>query len=616
MPARRQPGPRPPADTQVAESAPARSPAPAEAGPSAQLVTNADVARVFNEIADMMEIQGDDSFRIASYRRVARAVEDYPGHIRDLAARGELETLAGVGKGSAQKIHEFITTGRVGVHEALAAQVPTTLLQLTRIPGLGPKKATVLWKERGITSLRDLRVALDSGALAGLKGFAARSIEQLREGLEFVERSRQRTRLDDAAHLAELLRRILLGQPGVRRVEPAGSLRRGCETVGDLDLLCIADDGPAVVGTFTQLGGVLQVLGAGETKASVRYQRRAGREIQVDLRVVPETSFGCAWQYFTGSKEHNVRLRELAARRGWTLNEYALADVASGAVIASRTEEEVYAALGLPWIPPELREDRGELLLPGAGLALLAPGDIRGDLHMHTTASDGRASAAEMVAAAAQRGYAYVCLTDHSPSSVIARGLTVERLHEQIRLVRSLAQATPGMTVWVGAEVDIHADGSLDYPDDVLAGLDFVVASIHAGQGRDIEANTRRALAAIRNPYVNLLAHPTGRLLNRRDAMPLDIDAVAREAARTGTALEINASSFRLDLRDAHARRAIELGATLCIDTDAHSVQELDQMVFGVITARRAGARREHVLNTRSAREVAAFVAAKRRQTG
>ncbi len=576
-------------------------------------MTNAELARVFNEVADLMDIQGEDSFRVSSYRRVARTLEDLATEAREIAARGELAQLPGIGKASAAKIQELLDTGRLTLREELAAKVPAALLKLLEIPGMGPKKVALLWKERNIESLDDLKKALAENQLDGLKGFGDKSIQQIREGIDFLERSSGRTRLGTAWELAEALKEQLRGIQGVKRVEHAGSLRRGAETVGDLDLLCVAKDPPAVVQQFTRLEGVSRVLAAGDTKGSVLLPCGSEREIQVDLRVVPEESFGAAWQYFTGSKQHNIRLRELAGKRGWTLNEYALSEIDGGKVIASRAEEEIYKALGVPIVPPELREDRGEFELKSAPRDLLELEHIRGDLHMHTTASDGRATIEEMVEAARRRGYEYICITDHSQSSAIANGLKPQRLRQHIKDVRAVASKSKDVKVWIGTEVDIHADGTLDYDDELLAELDWVVASVHFGMGKDIEANTRRTLAAIRNPYVNLIAHPTGRLINRRDAMPLDIEAVAREAAATGTALEINASTYRLDLKDTHARLARDLGAMICIDCDAHATDQLDQMRFGVITARRAWLRKSDVLNTRPAKEIEAFVRAKRK---
>ncbi len=575
-------------------------------------MTNADVSRALEQLADLMEIQGEDSFRVSSYRRAARSVDDLARDVREVAARGELAKLPGVGKSIAEKIEELLTKGTLTQLEELKAQVPASLLDLLRIPGLGPKKAAVLWRERGVDSLASLQAAIERGALGDLKGFGAKSVEKLREGLEFVQKAAGRTRLGRAWEIAADFREAVAHLPGVRRVEVAGSLRRGSETVGDLDLLCVSDDGRAVVEAFTKLPTVAHVLASGETKASILTDAGEDRQIQVDLRVVPAESFGAAWQYFTGSKAHNVRLREMAVKRGWTLNEYSLSEAASGKVLAGVDEAEIYAALGLPWIPPELREDRGEFALKQTPTDLLELSQIRGDLHMHSTASDGRSSVEEMAIAAQGRGYAYLCITDHSRSSVIANGLSAERLEEHIANVRALAKRMKGIELWIGAEVDIHSDGTLDYPDELLAKLDWVVASIHVGASSDIAANTQRAITAMRNPYVNVLAHPTGRLINRRDAYALDIEAVARAAAATGTALEINASTYRLDLKDQHARLARDLGALICINCDAHRTDQLDQMMFGVLTARRAGLRAQDVLNTRDAASVRDFVRAKR----
>lgn len=572
-------------------------------------MTNAEIARVFEEIAVLLEIQGEDTFRVNTYRKVARTIEDLAVDVRDVAARGELGKQPGIGKASAEKLNELLTTGKIGLREELRAEVPDTLLELLRVPSLGPKKAAQLWREVGITSLPELKTAIENGKLNGLKGFGAKTIEHFRHGIEFLESTSGRVRIGKAWPLAVALRDAMRRQAGVNRCEIGGSLRRGAETIGDIDLLCSAADGAAVVQEFTKLPGVLQILAAGETKGSVLHDLGKQR-VQVDLRVVPEESFGAAWQYFTGNKQHNVRLRERAVKRGWTLNEYGLFD--GERVIASRAEEDIYKALDLPWYPPELREDRFEFELEAVPDDLLTIEDIRGDLHMHTTASDGKSSIAEMVAAAKARGYDVVCITDHSQSSVIANGLKPERLLQHIQNVRAVAKETTGITVWVGAEVDILAEGRLDYPDDILRQLDFVVASVHVGMSQDRDVNTRRTLAAIASPYVNLIAHPTGRLINRREAMPLDVEAVAREAARTGTALEINASTYRLDLKDQHARLARDLGAKICIDTDAHSTEQLDQMPFGVMTARRAGLLRGDVLNTHTPAAIRKFVQRKR----
>ena len=392
-------------------------------------MTNADVARVFSEIADLLEIKGEDPFRVNSYRRVARTIDDLATDINDVAARDELGNLAGVGKASALKIQQLLDTGRLALRDELTADVPESLLGLLAIPTVGPKKVAVLWKECGVTSVDDLKAAIQAGKLADLKGFGAKSIEQIQHGIDFLERSAGRTRLGDAWEVADRVCAALREMKGVQRVEFAGSLRRGRETIGDLDLLCLAKDGERVIRQFTTLPGATEVLAAGGTKGSVLIERSAGQRVQVDLRVVPADSFGAAWQYFTGSKEHNVHLRELAVKRGWSLNEYGLTE--GDRVIASRTEEDIYAALELPCMPPELREDRGEFDLKETPSDLLTLEHIRGDLHMHTVASDGRSTIAEMAAAAKQCGYKYICITEHS----------AEQRHRQRAQARPAASA-------------------------------------------------------------------------------------------------------------------------------------------------------------------------------
>lgn len=575
-------------------------------------MTNTDIARVFNEIADLLEIGGDEGFRVNSYRRVARTIDDLATDIADVAERGELEGLPGVGKASAAKIRELLETGRLALREKLTEDVPESVLELLRIPGMGPKKVAVLWQERRIDSLDSLKSAIDAGGLDDLKGFGKKTVEKIAEGIEFLKRSAGRTRLGQAWPVAETMREAVAAIAGVKRVEHAGSLRRGRETVGDLDLLCVASDGAAVVKAFTELPFVTRVIAAGDTKGSVLVEWSNGREIQVDLRVVSDEAFGVAWQYFTGSKEHNVRLRERAVKRGWSLNEYSLSDAESDKIIASREERDIYAALDLPWIPPELREDRGELDLKEIPDDLLTLGDIRGDLHMHTTASDGRNSVEQMALAAEAYGYEYICITDHSQSSTIANGLNPRRLKKHIAAIRKANDVIDGITILAGAEVDILADGSLDYADKLLAELDFVVASIHSGMGKDAKTNTARTLAAISSPYVNLIAHPTGRMINSREAMALDMEVICAAAAETGTALEINASFFRLDLKDQHARLARDAGVKLSINCDAHATDQFGEIHFGILTARRAGLRRGDVLNTWPAEDITAFVQAKR----
>lgn len=575
-------------------------------------MTNEDVARIFEEIADMLEIKGEDAFRVNSYRRVARTLDDLAEDVNQIAARGELAALVGVGKSSAAKIQELLDTGKLKFREELAREVPESILALLQIPGLGPKKVAVLWKQKQVDSIERLKQAVESGELDDLKGFGKKSLSQIADGIAFLQSASGRTRLGEAWELAEQLRDAIAGMPGVQRIENAGSLRRGRETVGDLDLLCIAQDGARVIEQFAKLPGVTKVLAAGDTKGSVLIEWRAGGTIQADLRVVPEDSFGAAWQYFTGSKEHNVRLRQLAVKRGWSLNEYALSDAKTEKVIAARTEEEIYGALDLPWIPPELREDRGEFEPGAVPEDLITQADLRGDLHMHTTASDGRNSVEEMALAARDLGYEYICITDHSASSAIANGLAPQRLRDLIREVRAVDKKLKGIKVWAGTEVDILADGTLDYEDDLLADLDYVVASIHFGLGKDPEINTQRTIAAMRNPYVNQIGHPTGRMINARKPMELDMAAICRVAAETGTALEINAGPYRLDLKDQHVRIARAAGATIAICTDAHGTEKLGRILYGVLTGRRGGLRKAEVLNTRPVKEIEAFVKRKR----
>ncbi len=577
-------------------------------------MTNAEVAHVFNEIAVLLELQGEEGHRVTAYRRVARSINDHPTDIKDLARAGKLTDLADVGQSSAAKVIELLQTGRISLRQRLLASVPESLLRLLAVPTLGPRKVSVLWKELGVESLTDLKEAIWNGKLESLPGFGPKTIRQIQRGIDFLERTAGRTRLGMAWVIATHLGGSVLAMKGVQRAEFAGSLRRGCETVRDLDLLCVADDGPRIVQQFSQLDHVTRVLSTDKTKGSVLVEYLPWGGCQVDLRVVPPDSFGAAWLFHTGSKAHTLALRDRAAQRGWRLSEHGLFE--GDTPIASFLEEEIYDALDLPWIPPELRENRGEFDLTEIPRDLLTIAHMRGDLHMHTTASDGRRTAEQMVAAAKERGYEYVCITEHSQSSHIANGLIVPRLQQHIEDIRALNRHTKDMTVMIGAEVDILADGQLDYPDDVLAELDFVIASVHAGLGRDKEKNTRRTLAAIRNPYVNCIAHPTGRRINEREAMPVDVEAVCREAARTGTALEINANNYRLDLKETHARLARDMGVTLTINTDAHDVDQLEQIRFGVLTARRGWIRRDDVLNTRSVRGVREFVAAKRHAMG
>lgn len=571
---------------------------------------NKEVAGILNEIADLLEITGGDRFRVNSYRRAARSLEGESVDVAELANRDELQTIPGIGKGMAERILQYLKTGRIDLHQELLASVPKGLPELLAIPGLGPKKVRLLHEELGIGGTDDLAAAIEAGKVASLAGFGAKSVEKISEGMAFLKRSAGRTPLGQALPIAESLRDAVAAFKGVRQVEIAGSARRGRETVGDLDLLCTARDGAAVIRAFTQLPMVTGVRAAGETKGSVLVPAGSKREIQVDLRVVPAESFGAAMQYFTGSKEHNVRLREMAVRKGWKLNEYGLYD--GDNLLAGKDEAGIYGKLKLPFVPPEMREDRGEI---EAGDDLPEPislEDIRGDLHTHTTASDGRSTLEEMTDAAQACGYEYLGIADHSRSSAIANGLSVDRLLAHVEHIRAVGRKTKNFTLFAGIECDILSNGALDYGDDILAQLDWVVASIHAGQQQDRKTLTKRSIAALENPYVCALGHPSGRLIGRRDAMDLDWKQVIAAAAKTGTALEINASWQRLDLKDDHVRQALDAGCWLVINTDAHSTEQLEQMKLGVMTARRGWATADRVLNTKSATALKKWIAQRR----
>ena len=591
--------------------------------------TNAQLAVIFEQMADLTQITGGNGFKVNAFAKVARVLEELPRDVGSID-RAALPRLEGIGKGAAERIGEFLDTGEVADHQRLLASVPPGLLHLMDVPGLGPKTTALLWKEGGVESVESLKAKLETGELTKLKGFGAKKIENLKKNLAFAETAGRRTRLGKAWALAQVMVERLRAVEGVGRVEYAGSLRRGRETIGDLDLLVAAPPGApevaeAVFDAFTGSELVADVLLRGETKASVRIVEEAGG-MQADLRIVEPGQFGAAWMYFTGSKDHNVKLRERAIERGMTLNEYALTRESDGAVVAGETEEGVYAALGLAWVPPELREGRGEVAMAergvkeggakGGGLpVLIEVGDVKAELHAHTTASDGKWSIEELALNAAERGFHTVAVTDHSKGQAQANGLSAERLVRHIEAVRAVAERLKGtIRVFAGSEVDILSDGRLDYPDELLAELDIVVASPHAALSQDSATATKRLIRAIENPYVTIIGHPTGRLIARREGLSPDIDAVCRAAAARGVALEINASYYRLDLRDTHAHAAVyDHGCKLSINTDAHGPGDGDNLRFGVMTARRAGVRASDVINCLDAEALAAWIASTRR---
>ena len=574
---------------------------------------NPILSELFNQMADIMEILGEDRFRINSYRRVARVISDMPTDVETLLASGQLAKVPGIGKSSLAKIQEFVKTGTITAHERLLTKIPPKLLELLTIPGMGPKGVKAVYEKLKVTSIAELKAAIETGSAASLPGFGEKKAAAITKGIEFLEKSTGRIRLDQALEAADLVSGFLRGLSGVQRIQPAGSLRRRAETIGDVDILVTARKCKQMIQAFTNAQFVQEVLAAGPTKGSAIIQTQTVPPVHVDVRVVPEKSFGAAAQYFTGSKQHNIRLREIAVKAKLKLNEYGL--FKADKMIAGPIEEEIYQKLSLDYIDPLLREDRGEVDAAKAHSLplLIRPKDIKGDLHIHTNASDGSCDVSEIARAAKKTGYKYICITDHSRSSAIANGLSSKRLAQQIKQIRKLNEQIKGITILAGTEVDILADSSLDFDDKLLADLDFVIATIHSGLASSREKVTTRTLKAMDNPYVHCIAHPTGRLIGQREPMDIDIPAVIKHAAQTHTALEVNANPWRLDLKDTHCRMAIEAGVKLVIGTDAHSIAGLALVGFGVATAARGWVTRADVLNTFSAAKIKSWTASKRK---
>ena len=563
---------------------------------------NADIARLFAEMADALELLGENAFRVNALRKVARTAEDAAEDLAALARTDPktLEAIPGVGASSARKIVEFATTGGMHEHAELLAKLPEGLMGVLRVPGLGPKTVKLLWEQGGVTDLASLKSRLESGALEGLPRMGAKTLQNIRENLAFLETASARTRLGDALPVAEALVSALAALPGVREAAFAGSLRRGKETIGDIDLLVATRKPAPVMEAFVGRSDVAKVLAHGETKSSVRLSNG----LQVDLRAVDPAAWGAALLYFTGSKEHNVLLRERAQARTLRLNEYGLFPD-DGAPeppqergvkpVAAATEESIYTALGLPWIPPELREARHGLEPAPAGLIEIA--DIRRELHCHTTASDGFETIESMIGEAKRRGFDCIAITDHSRSSAQANGLSEERLLEHAAAVRAAGKRVKGIHVLAGSEVDILADGRLDYSDEVLAQLDWVVASPHTALKQEPAAATARLLAAVTNPFVHVIGHPSGRMLGGRPGLEPDWAVLFKAAAKAGVAMEINANPHRLDLRDQLVHAALAAGCAIAIDTDAHALDNFDLLRFGVQTGRRGALTVEGCVN-------------------
>ncbi|MBM3998675.1 MAG: DNA polymerase/3'-5' exonuclease PolX [Planctomycetes bacterium] len=571
-------------------------------------MTNAQIADTLELLADLLEFQGANPFRVRSYRNGARTIRDHAESIESIVAADprRLLDIEGVGDSVADKCVSLVQTGRLEQLEALQAEVPESVLKLLRVPGVGPKKAATLHKELGIRSLAELEQACRDGRVRSVRGFGAKTEEAILRNVVFAEKAELRILWADADRVAVDMLAHMRSSPVVRRAEMAGSYRRGRDTVGDLDLLVVAADREAAMDHLAHAPRVRETLARGETKMSVRLDSG----LQLDLRAVPAESFGAALQYFTGSKAHNVELRGRAKDRGLKINEYGV--FRGDEPIAGAEENEVYAAIGLPWFPPELREARREFEWADAGRLpkLIEPADIRGDLHMHTTATDGRATVEQMVEAASRLGYEYIAVTDHSRRVTMARGLDPARLRAQWKAIDRLrGRRSDGPAILKGVECDILEKGGMDLPDDVLAEADWVLASIHYGQRQSRAQITERVLEAIEHPHVNAIAHPTGRLLQRREAYEIDLDAVFQAAARHSKILELNANPARLDLDDIQCAAACRHGIPIVINTDAHGPEGLDDMRYGVTQARRAGLTRDDVLNTRPWKQVERILA-------
>ncbi len=570
-------------------------------------ISNDEIVRLFNNMAAMLEIKGDSVFKIRAYQRAANTIEQLSWSLAAAAAAGgDLRKIPGVGKAISEKVQEYVATGHVAAYDRLAEELPPNVLELLEVPGMGPKTVKAVVDELGIGSVAELEQAARDGRLAQLPRMGKRSVENILRHIRAQRMRSDRTPLGIASETcAAVSAQLFDACPGLVSLTPAGSLRRWEETIGDLDLIAISDNPSETGPALASLPAVREVLAHGDAKTSVVVDPG----IQIDLRAGDPDSLGAMLQYFTGSQQHNIRLRDYANRQGLSLNEYGITVMESGEVERFPDEVSFYARLGLPWIPPELRRGADELDLARSGNLpdLVTESDLKGDLHLHSDWSDGKFSLEEMVAAVADMGYQYMALTDHSQGLGVANGLTPDRLARQTEVLRSL-QDRYDMVILCGSEVDIRADGAMDFPDDVLSMLDWVIASVHNAMSQDRDTMTRRITRAMENPHVTAIGHASARLLGRRDPVDFDIEALLQTARDTGTAMEINAAPERLDLKDTNAARARELGVPLVINTDSHHTDGLTNRRFGIAVARRAQCGPEHVLNTYPAGEFLAWL--------
>ena len=554
---------------------------------------NAEIAQIFEQMAGMLGILDENPFKIRAYKKAALNILELDENIEDRVEKDDVTDIPGVGKDLASKVKEYVETGDIEEFEKLQEIVPLEMTELLGILGLGPKTLSLLYRELDVRSLEDLEKVLDGEEVLKFKGLGQKKVDEIKKGIPLLKEKRERTHLGVALPLAEEIKKQVESIKGTEGTIIAGSLRRMRETIKDIDILTISDDTEKTVKEFTKMPFVKEVLASGSTKGSVITKDG----IQVDLRVVGPESYGGALLYFSGSKAHNVRLRGMAQKNGLRINEYGI--FKGEKKLAGETEKEMYENLGLPLISPELREDRGEIeaAVEGKLPHLIELSDIKGDLHMHTTWSDGKASIEDMAKSAMELGYEYIAITDHSPSSTIANGLSVERLKDKKKELNSVNKKIKVINILMGSEVDIKNDGSLDYPDEVLKKLDVVIASVHSGFKMDRETITKRIVKALENPYVHAIGHPTGRLINEREPYDVDIDRLIETALKYDKALEVNSSYLRLDLKDLHVKKAVEAGVKIIISTDAHRPEGLLQMRYGVGTARRGWVQKKDVLN-------------------